>query len=167
MPYLAPEILKSNNSFSKSTTSSDVYSMSMIMWEITAGCKPFSNIKHDVQFALKVIDGERPKITDDTPECFSSLMKRCWDADPAKRPSITEVRETLSLRYNERESVEFDEVEKVRNKLIESRKFDPNSTEISYSDTIPVIEIPKSSTIELTSTDFLSIKQGMNSLYCN
>ncbi|RGB31962.1 kinase-like domain-containing protein [Rhizophagus diaphanus] len=152
MAYLAPEILKSN-SFSKSTTSSDVYSMSMIMWEITAGCKPFSNLKHDVQFALKVIDGVRPKITDDTPECFANLMKRCWDADPVKRPSITEIRKTFSLWYNEKEVVEFDEAEKARIKLIESRKSDPNSTETSHSNTIVVIGISKSSSSKSTSAD--------------
>ncbi|CAB4431901.1 unnamed protein product [Rhizophagus irregularis] len=158
MPYLAPEILKSN-SFSKSTTSSDVYSMSMIMWEITAGRKPFSNVKHDVQFAFKVIDGERPKITDDTPECFVNLMKRCWDTDPTKRPSMKEIRNTFSLWYNEKESVEFDEAEKARNKLIELRKFDPNSTETSHSNTIVVIGISKSSSNKSTSVDSFGIKQ--------
>ncbi|GES81616.1 kinase-like domain-containing protein [Rhizophagus clarus] len=152
MAYLAPEILKSYR-FSESTTSSDIYSLSMIMWEITTGRKPFSNITHDHQLAYKIIDGERPKITDDTPKCLAKLMKRCWDSDPTKRPSITEIRETLSLWYNEKESVEFDEAEKARNKLIESRKFDPNSAEISHSNTIVVIGISKSSSSKSTSTD--------------
>ncbi|POG53538.1 kinase-like domain-containing protein, partial [Rhizophagus irregularis DAOM 181602=DAOM 197198] len=39
IPYIAPEIFK-GSSFSKE---SDVYSMGMIMWELTTGCKPFAN----------------------------------------------------------------------------------------------------------------------------
>jgi hypothetical protein len=30
----------------------------------------------------------RPNIPKKTPEAFSKLMKRCWDRDPAKRPSF-------------------------------------------------------------------------------
>ncbi|CAB5388859.1 unnamed protein product [Rhizophagus irregularis] len=39
---------------------------------------------------------ERPEITEDTPECYAELMKRCWDSDPTKRPLITEIRKTFS-----------------------------------------------------------------------
>ena len=64
--------------------------MGMIMWELTTGCKPFANVDHDIDLIYKIIDGERPKITDDTPECFTNLLKRCWDSDASKRPSIAE-----------------------------------------------------------------------------
>jgi serine/threonine protein kinase len=40
IPYIAPEIFK-GSSFSKET---DVYSMGMIMWELTTGCKPFADV---------------------------------------------------------------------------------------------------------------------------
>ncbi|POG66921.1 kinase-like domain-containing protein, partial [Rhizophagus irregularis DAOM 181602=DAOM 197198] len=73
IPYIAPEIFK-GVAFSKA---SDIYSMGMIMWELTTGCKPFANIVHDTDLIYKIIDGERPKITDDTPEDFANLMKKC------------------------------------------------------------------------------------------
>ncbi|CAB4431824.1 unnamed protein product [Rhizophagus irregularis] len=38
---------------------------------------------------------DRPEITEDTPECYAELMKRCWDSDPTKRPLITEIRKTF------------------------------------------------------------------------
>ena len=44
IPYIAPEIFK-GSSFSKE---SDIYSMGMIMWELTTGCKPFDNIESDI-----------------------------------------------------------------------------------------------------------------------
>ena len=78
IPYIAPEIFR-GSPFSKE---SDIYSFGMIMWEITTGCKPFSEDKHDHILTYQIIDGKRPEITDDTPECFVNLMKRCWDSDP-------------------------------------------------------------------------------------
>ncbi|RIA91108.1 kinase-like domain-containing protein [Glomus cerebriforme] len=159
LPYLAPEILNSM-SFSKSSKSSDVYSMSIIMWEITACRKPFPNAKSDVQFACKVIDGKRLEITNDTPKCFANLMRRSWDTDPEKRPSITEIRETFSLWYNEEDCVDqFIEAEKTRKKLIESNELGPNFTEKSTSNTIIVIEISKSSSNSNNSTNPFDTKQ--------
>ncbi|RIA92271.1 kinase-like domain-containing protein [Glomus cerebriforme] len=58
MPYIVPEIFQGAN-FSKA---SDVYSMGMIMWELTTGYKPFANIH---VFTYSIIDGIRPKITED------------------------------------------------------------------------------------------------------
>ncbi|GES85138.1 kinase-like domain-containing protein [Rhizophagus clarus] len=95
IPYIAPEIFK-GAAFSKE---SDIYSMGMVMWELTTGCKPFSKVEHDIGLILKIIDGKRPEITIDTPECFAILMKSCWNTDPLKRPSITEIKETVDKWY--------------------------------------------------------------------
>ncbi|CAB4410206.1 unnamed protein product [Rhizophagus irregularis] len=94
IPYIAPEIFKG----SKFSKEADIYSFGMIMWELTTGCKPFNNIKHDIQLIYKILDGERPKITEDTPECYANLMKSCWDPDPKKRPSIEVIRSTVELK---------------------------------------------------------------------
>ncbi|PKC04072.1 kinase-like protein, partial [Rhizophagus irregularis] len=71
IPYIAPEIFKGSE-FSKEA---DIYSLGMIMWELTTGCKPFDNVEHDHTLIYKILDGERPKITEDTPECYANLMK--------------------------------------------------------------------------------------------
>ncbi|POG80929.1 kinase-like domain-containing protein, partial [Rhizophagus irregularis DAOM 181602=DAOM 197198] len=87
IPYIAPEIFKG----SKFSKEADIYSFGMVMWELTTGCKPFADVKHDIHLVYKILDGERPKITEDTPEFYANLMKSCWDTDPNKRPSITEI----------------------------------------------------------------------------
>ncbi|RGB39181.1 kinase-like domain-containing protein, partial [Rhizophagus diaphanus] len=87
IPYIAPEIFK-GASFSQK---SDVYSFGMIMWELTTGCKPFANVEHDINLIYEIIDGKRPEITNDTPELFANLMKKCWDSDPSKRPTSGEI----------------------------------------------------------------------------
>jgi serine/threonine protein kinase len=96
IPYIATEILKG----AKFSKASDIYSMGMIMWELTTGCKPFSNVKHDIELIYKIIDGERPDITDDTPEDFANLIKKCWNPDPKKRLSAIKICEILNSWSN-------------------------------------------------------------------
>jgi len=87
LPFVAPEVLRSH----PYTSASDIYSFSMIMWELTSGIPPFNDREHDLHLALNVCKGERPKIIDNTPQCYVDLMKKCWDENPLKRPSALEV----------------------------------------------------------------------------
>jgi serine/threonine protein kinase len=133
IPYIAPEIFK-GVSFSKA---SDVYSMSMIMWELTTGCKPFNNIEHNVDLIYKIIDGKRPKITEDTPEDFSNLMKKCWNSDPSERPSAKKVCKSLNLWANmEKDANEFKQAEEIRLQLIQSKLLGPEFSETTHSKAI-------------------------------
>ncbi|PKY21677.1 kinase-like protein [Rhizophagus irregularis] len=126
IPYIAPEIFK-GSAFSKE---SDIYSMGMIMWELTTGCKPFGNVEHDIHLIYKILDGERPKITDDTPECYASLMKSCWDSDPKKRPSIKEIYQIFKdWSFNDSVyGVHFYKAEIKRVELVKSKKLGPKFT---------------------------------------
>ncbi|RGB33736.1 kinase-like domain-containing protein, partial [Rhizophagus diaphanus] len=129
IPYIAPEIFEGSE-FSKE---SDIYSMGMIMWELTTGCKPFANIDHDANLIYKIIDGKQPEITNDTPECFANLMKRCWNPDPSKRPLISEITESFSNWYYKDNSVEqFKQAESKRLELIESEQLGPEFSEKSH-----------------------------------
>ncbi|GBB98720.1 hypothetical protein RclHR1_00330047 [Rhizophagus clarus] len=122
IPYIAPEIFK-GSSFSKE---SDVYSMGMIMWELTTGCKPFANVEHDINLILRILDGERPEITEDTPGCYADLMKSCWDPDPKQRPSAKMIRNTFgSWSFRNKNNDIFDNAELKRNELLKSEKLGP------------------------------------------
>ncbi len=126
IPYIAPEIFK-GSPFSKE---SDVYCMGMIMWELTTGCKPFANVGHDIDLIIKILDGERPEITEDTPECFTNLMKSCWDPNPKKRPSIKKIRKTFgSWSFLNKNNDIFNQAEQKRMELINSKKIGPEFSE--------------------------------------
>ncbi|EXX58843.1 hypothetical protein RirG_194150 [Rhizophagus irregularis DAOM 197198w] len=102
----------------------------MIMWELTTGCKPFNNVKHNIQLIYKILDGERPKITEDTPECYVNLMKSCWDSDPKKRPSMEVIRLTVGRwEFENVNEKEFNQAEKEKKKLIELKKIGPEFAE--------------------------------------
>src|SRR6185312_4423988 len=97
------------------------------------GCKPFANVEHDVDLIFKILDGERPVITDDTPGCFANLMKSCWDSDPKKRPSIKKVRNTFgSWYYKNKNKKQFIQADIKRMELIGSKKLGPEFAEKPY-----------------------------------
>ena len=84
LPYIAPEVIVENDY----TFKSDIYSIAMLMWEISSGQSPFNNYEHDYYLAINIINGMRPTIVSGTPLEYESLMEQCWDADPLKRPDI-------------------------------------------------------------------------------
>ncbi|RGB23466.1 kinase-like domain-containing protein, partial [Rhizophagus diaphanus] len=87
IPFMAPEILRGKSY----TPASDIYSFSMIMWELTSGVPPFENRAYDIQLSLSIYKGERPEIIENTPQCYVDLMKKCWNKDSSKRPSSGKV----------------------------------------------------------------------------
>ncbi|POG67163.1 kinase-like domain-containing protein [Rhizophagus irregularis DAOM 181602=DAOM 197198] len=162
IPYIAPEIFK-GAAFSKE---SDVYGFGMIMWEITKGCKPFANIEHNVELIYKIIDGKRPEITNDTPECFANLMKKCWDSDPLKRPTIGEVKRSIHEYLCRFDKVEtFKQAEKKRLELIQLKQLgfefseNPHPKAIFTSRALSSL-ISKASTINSSSMISFNVKQG-------
>src|SRR5205814_1110065 len=95
--YIAPKVINGKGY----TFKSDIYSIGMLMWEISSGQPPFSNYKHDFDFAMNIINGIRPKVVSGTPKEYQSLMEQCWDADPLKRPNtkilLKQIRSILVL----------------------------------------------------------------------
>ncbi|GBC11217.2 kinase-like domain-containing protein [Rhizophagus irregularis DAOM 181602=DAOM 197198] len=93
LPYIAPEVIAGR----KYSFSSDIYSIAIIMWEISFGKPPFNNYEHNYYLAMNIINGIRPKIVSGTPLKYKELIKQCWDADPLKRPDDY----TLGVKINE------------------------------------------------------------------
>src|SRR5947208_1899100 len=122
VPYLAPEVLSGK----PYTKKSDIYSLGMIMWEHTTGKKPFHDRPHDHHLMLDILKGERPQITDDTPEFYTELMKRCWDHNPENRPTAREIEDCLREYYHEKGEI-IESAEAKRQEIIESDEF-PSDT---------------------------------------
>ncbi|PKC07033.1 kinase-like protein [Rhizophagus irregularis] len=115
MPYMAPEVLRSN----PYTQAADIYSFGMIMYVIATGKQPFSDRAHDLYLALDICeDGIRPKIKEqEAPRCYIDLMEKCLDANPDNRPNAIEIQESFKL-FKEQQQYEiegqFKEADKYR-----------------------------------------------------
>jgi serine/threonine protein kinase len=71
IPYIDPQkfIIK-NFSFNEK---SDVYSVGVLLWEISSGKKPFCDVSCDFSLALQISQGLREKIVPGTPIDYSRL----------------------------------------------------------------------------------------------
>ena len=70
---------------------------------------------------LDILKGERPQITNDTPEFYAELMKKRWDHNPENRPTAEEIQKCFeAYRYSGR-TIILSEVK--RQEIIRSDKF--------------------------------------------
>src|SRR5262249_51550300 len=85
--YIAPEVLKGE----PTTWAADVYSLGMIMWEISASLsrRPFQNRFQD-SAALRnaIIDGlrENPADSVSIPPYYINMYQHCWASEMRSRP---------------------------------------------------------------------------------
>ncbi|GBB84525.1 hypothetical protein RclHR1_01110010 [Rhizophagus clarus] len=87
LPYIAPEVLSGK----PYTTSSDIYSIGILMTELSSGKLPFYNKKHDLNLALEICDGLRPEFGKGTPEIYRKLAYNCMNAHPKERPTAKDL----------------------------------------------------------------------------
>lgn len=94
LPYVAPEVLRGK----PYTQKSDIYSFGIITYELLAQACPYyyehEELKDldDDSFALRICNGLRPKLDKiPIPQLLKDFIKRCWDADPLKRPNADEL----------------------------------------------------------------------------
>ncbi|CAK0849273.1 unnamed protein product [Prorocentrum cordatum] len=96
--WMAPEVFQTN-SYDRKV---DVYSYSMILYEIICSEIPFEEIQSKQRLGLMVCSGGRPDMKAAPPDCpeeLLSLMACCWDGEPANRPDFDEIAAMLSKIY--------------------------------------------------------------------
>uniref|UniRef100_A0A096M712 Mitogen-activated protein kinase kinase kinase 7 n=1 Tax=Poecilia formosa TaxID=48698 RepID=A0A096M712_POEFO len=90
--WMAPEVFEGSNYSEKC----DVFSWSIILWEVITRRKPFEEIGGSAFCIMWAVHrGTRPPLIKDLPEPIETLMTRCWDKEPSQRPSMSEVRDTM------------------------------------------------------------------------
>ncbi|GES73290.1 kinase-like domain-containing protein [Rhizophagus clarus] len=93
IPYVDPKRMAEQNY--KLNEMSDVYSIGVLLWEISSGQRPFKNISYDIALINKIGKGSRENPIHGTPNAYVNLYTKCWDGDPASRPIISEVIDQL------------------------------------------------------------------------
>ncbi|KAM0033684.1 putative dual-specificity kinase TKL-Pl-4 family [Helianthus debilis subsp. tardiflorus] len=85
--YMAPEVLNG----SAYNRKCDVYSFGICLWEIYCCDMPYPDLSFSEVTSAVVRQNLRPEIPRCCPNSLASVMKRCWDANPDKRPEMDEV----------------------------------------------------------------------------
>ena len=92
--HMCPELLLEN----KFTQKADVYSYGIVMFEVLSRAEPWKGL-HEAQIAAQIIYGRRPSrefpIPEDSPPELITLMEKCWDDDPSKRPPFQQIVQDL------------------------------------------------------------------------
>lgn len=88
-----------NPSFTIPYSSADVYSITMLLWEMMTLMKPlegysYSRLKEEI-----FRNGIRPELKQVKSKVISELISTGWHADPKKRPTIDMVYEIIKKEY--------------------------------------------------------------------
>jgi len=94
--YMAPEVA----SELPYNFSVDVYSFTILLWQICALETPFANLNVQTHFESVVKAGERPELKEAWSAKLGNLMERGWSGDMAERPECGECMEVLRAEVN-------------------------------------------------------------------
>jgi serine/threonine protein kinase len=99
LPFIDPHKLKHRHvSLDKR---SDVYSLGMVLWEISSCRKPFHNYKEEFSLYLHICQGLKEEFIKGTPEGYINIYADCWQSEPESRPLIDQVHlqlQSISLK---------------------------------------------------------------------
>jgi serine/threonine protein kinase len=89
--YMAVEVIRKEPYNLKA----DVFSYSILLWEIMALCKPYDGLLgHQVKESVSIF-GERPSVPRSWPVALRRLLRRGWSESISNRPTMEEVHKIL------------------------------------------------------------------------
>src|SRR5688572_6812783 len=97
LEYVDPQCYKIDNYVRNKKT--DIYSLGVLLWEITSGYPPFSTIP-SYALSFKIANGLREQPIINTPAAYKKLYQKCWSDDPNLRPNIDDVFDILEKISN-------------------------------------------------------------------
>ena len=77
IPYIDPKFLHQRKNY-KLNKKSDIYSVGVLMWQISSGYQPFHTENYDITLAMNIVSGRREEIINETPNKYSNLYQGKW-----------------------------------------------------------------------------------------
>ena len=94
--WMAPEVMEADEA--KINKKCDLFSFSMVVYELFVHQLPYFNIPGDGVVCQKILNGERPAIPPTIPQYLHSILMACWEANPHKRPTFHDVVQQLESK---------------------------------------------------------------------
>jgi len=98
--YMAPEVNQNKPYNSKA----DVYSFSLVLWEMLALEKPFADYTQSMHKKSIVENGKRPDMDPSWPLGIQKLLAKSWHPNIAQRPTMKEICNILRMEMAELKS---------------------------------------------------------------
>ena len=91
---MAPEMMEKSVTIGPAV---DIYSFGVVMWEIWAERKPWSELsdKSDIFKTVRDEKGKLPSVHADAPNGYDTLLRRCCEYESKRRPLIDSVQNDL------------------------------------------------------------------------
>ena len=95
--YKAPEIINTTHDQATFSIFTDIYAYGMLVLTLYTRQSPFHGMlyPHVIYHVGKGL--LQPDIPEFVPQDLEDVMRKCWDVDPTKRPTIDSVLETLDM----------------------------------------------------------------------
>eukprot|EP00884_Botryococcus_braunii_P016253 jgi/Botrbrau1/3310/Bobra.0048s0007.1 len=93
--FMPPELLKS----SRLSPATDIYSFSMVMYQIFTLKMPFEGLGIGQVFWAVAVNDQRPEVPSDCPTDFADLLRSCWASEASERPPFAEIVRRLQAMF--------------------------------------------------------------------
>jgi serine/threonine protein kinase len=91
--WMAPEVMAAEIFNEKA----DVYSFGIVLWEILTRREPFEEFDNYDEFRNAICNlRHRPPLPPDTTPALRQLIEACWQHEPARRPSFSQILEAIN-----------------------------------------------------------------------
>ncbi|CAB4403688.1 unnamed protein product [Rhizophagus irregularis] len=103
LPYIDPQLLNNKTDDDKkykANKKSDVYSVGVLLWEISSGLIPFESydtFHQQPKLMVEILSGKREAPVAGTPIDYLNIYKKCWEDNSDDRPNIQQVLSDLKL----------------------------------------------------------------------
>ncbi|POG67101.1 kinase-like domain-containing protein [Rhizophagus irregularis DAOM 181602=DAOM 197198] len=153
IPYVDPKSFDDKEKY-KLNKKSDVYSVGVLLWQISSGHIPFHEDDYGPRLMLSILNGRREKIIDGTPVKYSNLYTECWRDEPNKRPNIQEITSTLKSINS------LIEIDAIIDHI--DRKKETHSTEVEIDPELSKKTIDLNNEMQIIPNDGLNISSDSN-----